>query len=1286
MSHKNNLKLFKRNFKNKISNIFYLIINIFLFILLINISNCQNQNLPSIFISDSPQINQKYIKDNTDLFFITTKDGYLHALKNNLTEVWKTSLGNELIKSKIYYIKKMENISYIIPNENKLFIIENNQPIYLNLTLIDLVEKSPQKFNEFLFIGNKKTTVYVIDIENGKILHQDDDNFDEINLKKRNKKYKKTINVIRIDYILSCLNQDENIFWKAVYTDIIIKRGNENSLTVYLPKKKEDVKNLLFLKNNNNNIKNYNINIDNITTVYSYFDNDNNLPIKLFDKSNIKENSFNLENLYIAIIKNNEKNIMLNEKENNKCYSNVNEIKTYQEMKEFYIKNYSQDYDFDKFVSVVIKLYLKKLRNTFYSYVYNNMFIILLFGYIFYIIFKNIIKQKRKKQEIEIIEKYKKENELKSQENKINSVSTEENSNKSINNNNNENNNNNNNNNENNNEKNNEKEEKTQKNLKFLKNFSFSHKQLNNTNFNKENLNTNLVIKNRSSCELDKNPNCLELIKYEPNFKNSLEQLFKLFLNNNKNVKKNKPDSFKFTKLKEEDGFITLSVEQKSEFTVNIKKDEIKNVKNFLFDDLKLKKFPKSFQFEEENENSNENNENNNKIERGNSSPNLSNQNLNKFKENSILNSKNKRKFTDVYNNESDSNLWDENSEENQIIFENSTNNNNNKNNYNSNEIWEESSKNILNKDNISTKENLICDENKSNNKNKSKKEIKKIIKNLINEKNENSIDKNNNNNNKIERGSSSPELLSNKINKFKNIPIKSKFKKKRKYTDIYQDINNSDSSSYIYSQNEDNNIIFEKSKNSFENKEENSNEILSNNYNNNNNEIWEESSENENSSKNIIKNWENENNNNISTNENKIYKKNSIKKKENPSFIKKKYLTRLDKDFKIIEKLGEGGFGIVLKAKHNFDENIYAIKIINLDFTNSSEQSVLTEAKTMNKIHSKHIVEYKTCWFEHSLGSAEEYFHNNSINEYSSSIFSPRNHKNSLNKSKTMMKFQKFNQNNNFVIINEEDENNSKNNNVNNSNNKISYINTIFELNEANSDDENIHITKNPKQINNYRDDTYLNTRKSKISRKNSIYDENNYFFIQMEYCDGKPLDKFIQQFSKSSIERSKIFKFTYQILKSLKKIHSVGIIHRDIKPANIFINDDDIKIGDFGLATNVNKLVYESKNELVGTPLYLSPEQINHKNYNEKVDIYACGLILLEMCGCFETLMERRESIINVRKLRKIDENIVKKYNFESELILWMTNPIINERPSAAEILSSELFEKWKNFVNKS
>ena len=525
MSNKYNLKLFKKYLKfNKISNIFYLFINIFIFFLLIKVSTCQNQNLPSIFFSDSPQINQKYIKDNTDLFFITTKDGYLHALKNNLTEIWKISLGNELINSKIYYIKKMENISYIIPNENKLFIIENNQPIYLNLTLIDLVEKSPQKFNEFLFLGNKKTTVYVIDIENGKILYQDDVNVDDINfLKKKNKKYKKTINVIRIDYILSCLDQDENIFWKAVYTDIIIKRGNENSLTVYLPKKKEDVKNLLSLKNNN--IKDYNINLDNITTVYSYFDNDNNLPIKLFDKSNIKENSFNLENLYMAIVKNNEKNLLLNEKENNKCYSNileVNEIKTYQEMKEFYIKNYSQDYDFDKFVSVVIKLYLKKLRDTFYSYVYKNFLIIFIIGYSLFYMLKNIRNQKKKAREIEIIEKYKKENE---KENKTISESTEEISNKSK---------------EIKNDKKNEEilNENNKINLTSNKNFSFSHKQLNNNNFYKENINKNSLPKNnRSSCELyDKN--CSGLVKYNPNYIFNLEPLYKLL--EKKNFKKKK--------------------------------------------------------------------------------------------------------------------------------------------------------------------------------------------------------------------------------------------------------------------------------------------------------------------------------------------------------------------------------------------------------------------------------------------------------------------------------------------------------------------------------------------------------------------------------------------------------------------------------------------------------------------------------------------------------------------------------------------------------------------------
>jgi serine/threonine protein kinase len=100
----------------------------------------------------------------------------------------------------------------------------------------------------------------------------------------------------------------------------------------------------------------------------------------------------------------------------------------------------------------------------------------------------------------------------------------------------------------------------------------------------------------------------------------------------------------------------------------------------------------------------------------------------------------------------------------------------------------------------------------------------------------------------------------------------------------------------------------------------------------------------------------------------------------------------------------------------------------------------------------------------------------------------------------------------------------------------------------------------------------------------------------------------------------------------------------------------------------------------EFVGTPLYQSPEQIKKQRYNEKVDIYAMGLILYEMCGCFKTGMERRVNIENLRNEHKLGKNVLEKYPVESDLILLMTKQKPGERPSAKEILNSEKFKEWK------
>lgn len=396
--------------------------------------------------------------------------------------------------------------------------------------------------------------------------------------------------------------------------------------------------------------------------------------------------------------------------------------------------------------------------------------------------------------------------------------------------------------------------------------------------------------------------------------------------------------------------------------------------------------------------------------------------------------------------------------------------------------------------------------------------------------------------------------------------------------------------------------------------------------------------------------------------------------------------LNRLDKDFTNIIKIGQGGFGVVLKAKHKIDEEIYAIKVIKLNHL--SEQNVVTEIKTMLKIRYKHIVEYKTCWFEKNLGSASKYFVNSDTSSIITNTLTTNNNINNetsnlqttVNKGLPQIKEAPS------IVFEGDDENDKNNNDISNSNNSGIYSNNNDEypkiFDDPNSDDEKLTKKKiNHQPIIDFRDDSNIITsRKSMLSRKTLSIVDNLYFFIQMEYCDGLPLDKYISSHSETKIPRKTIYTFTYQILKSLNKIHSTGIIHRDIKPANIFIvGNDDLKIGDFGLATEMNHSMI-SNVDIVGTPLYLSPEQIGKKFYNEKVDIFACGLVLYEMCACFETMMERRESINNLRSYRIINDKVKEGYQKESELILWMTEISFDKRPNAMEVLSSKIFKEWK------
>ena len=93
---------------------------------------------------------------------------------------------------------------------------------------------------------------------------------------------------------------------------------------------------------------------------------------------------------------------------------------------------------------------------------------------------------------------------------------------------------------------------------------------------------------------------------------------------------------------------------------------------------------------------------------------------------------------------------------------------------------------------------------------------------------------------------------------------------------------------------------------------------------------------------------------------------------------------------------------------------------------------------------------------------------------------------------------------------------------------------------------------------------------------------------------------------------------RITTRICDALDYIHKHGVVHRDLKPENIMVDEqDNIKLIDFGIAANVGsrRLTFAKLSQTMGTPDYISPEQVNGKRGDARSDIYAVGVMLYEM-----------------------------------------------------------------------
>jgi len=130
------------------------------------------------------------------------------------------------------------------------------------------------------------------------------------------------------------------------------------------------------------------------------------------------------------------------------------------------------------------------------------------------------------------------------------------------------------------------------------------------------------------------------------------------------------------------------------------------------------------------------------------------------------------------------------------------------------------------------------------------------------------------------------------------------------------------------------------------------------------------------------------------------------------------------------------------------------------------------------------------------------------------------------------------------------------------------------------------------------------------------SIYDFGEIqgrFYISLEYVEGYNLNDYLKS---RQLEDEEIIDLALKIARGVSVLHRKGFIHRDLKPENILVNlEGKIKITDFGVALHDSSNRITNEGDLLGTPLYMSPEQINNLPITTHCDVFALGIIFYQI-----------------------------------------------------------------------
>ncbi len=178
------------------------------------------------------------------------------------------------------------------------------------------------------------------------------------------------------------------------------------------------------------------------------------------------------------------------------------------------------------------------------------------------------------------------------------------------------------------------------------------------------------------------------------------------------------------------------------------------------------------------------------------------------------------------------------------------------------------------------------------------------------------------------------------------------------------------------------------------------------------------------------------------------------------------------------------------------------------------------------------------------------------------------------------------------------------------------------------------------------------------------SIFDagvEGDICYIVMELIeDGNTLKPFCKP--ESLLPVDKVIEMVFKCAKALEYAHRNGVVHRDVKPGNILVTQDlDVKVGDFSIAlfTESDMSVTQPLG-VMGSPLYMSPEQINDREVDSRTDLFSLGVILYEL--------------------------LTGRHPFAADKISTLLNKVINDQPTALRFFRNDLPANLEQVIERA